>query len=207
MRRPAILFDLDGTLAHSGGGITSSLEALIAEQDLRIPVASLRAGMSLQDIFAQYAPEQDTLFLVRRFREIFDTVGMPKATLFEGVPRLLDDLREHARLAVVTSKGQEEAERTLEHLGIRDRFELVVGDDDRRPVKPHPAPLQYAVERLGLEAHEVLMVGDTEFDARAADAAAISFVGVGWGDGALQGEGIVENVDALWVRILQHLRP
>ena len=64
----------------------------------------------------------------------------------------------------------------LEHL-----FETVVGGDETEHHKPHPAPLQLALERLDAAPEDAAYVGDSPFDMQAAKAAGLYAIGVSWG--------------------------
>jgi pyrophosphatase PpaX len=103
---------------------------------------------------------------------------------FPGALEVLAGLKERgARLAVVTSKRNEVARRTMEVCGIWDAVELVVGADDVTLGKPDPEPVYRALDALELRAHphEVLFVGDSPFDLQAGRAAGTRTAAVGWG--------------------------
>jgi phosphoglycolate phosphatase len=57
----------------------------------------------------------------------------------------------------------------------------VYGADEPALRKPAPAMLQRAANALGLSAHELLMVGDSGADLRAASAAGSPAAWAGWG--------------------------
>ena len=60
-------------------------------------------------------------------------------------------------------------------------FGTVVTGDDTVRHKPDPEPLQLALERLAADPAGAVYVGDSPFDIRAAKAAGIASVAVGWG--------------------------
>ena len=62
---------------------------------------------------------------------------------------------------------------------------MVVTHEDTWRLKPHPGPIRYAAEQLGVAVERCLMVGDTSVDVRAAKAAGAYAVGVlcGFGEG------------------------
>jgi phosphoglycolate phosphatase-like HAD superfamily hydrolase len=69
-------------------------------------------------------------------------------------------------------------ERFLAHYGVRDLFQAVVGAQTTRRMKPHPEPLFYAAEAMGVEPAACLMIGDTTIDVRTGVAAGAQTVGV-----------------------------
>lgn len=75
------------------------------------------------------------------------------------------------RMAVVTNKDEALARDLLQQLDIIHYFELVYGGDRFPQRKPHPEPL-WAVQRyFGATSASMLMVGDSENDVLAAQAA------------------------------------
>jgi phosphoglycolate phosphatase-like HAD superfamily hydrolase len=87
------------------------------------------------------------------------------------VPReLLARLAERRPLGIVTGRPADDAERFLARRRIRDLFQVVVTMEDG-PLKPDPAPIRRALERL--EVRRAWLVGDTVDDVRAARAAGV----------------------------------
>jgi phosphoglycolate phosphatase-like HAD superfamily hydrolase len=76
---------------------------------------------------------------------------------------------------VVTGRPRRDAERFLSDHGLADCFATVVTMDDA-PIKPDPAPVRLALERLG--SRHAWMVGDTPDDLRAARGAGVLPLGV-----------------------------
>lgn len=92
-------------------------------------------------------------------------------------------------LAVATNRGGSVRE-VLRHFALQDYFSVVVTSKDVPAPKPSPDMLLLALAQMGLTAGEVLFVGDSELDQRAARAAGIGFVaykGMVDGDYVVQG--------------------
>lgn len=88
---------------------------------------------------------------------------------------LLERLGEKFELAIFTGRTTEEAEITLNRLGLRNRFLLVTANDVEHE-KPAPdGLLKIATLR---PSKKLLYVGDTVDDARCARAANVPFVGI-----------------------------
>jgi len=94
---------------------------------------------------------------------------------YRGVPAALEVLAAagHA-LGVCTNKPAEPARAVLAHVGLLDRFAVVVGGDSLPVTKPDPAPLRAALDAL--PPGEALFVGDSEVDAATAKAAGVPFL-------------------------------
>ena len=63
----------------------------------------------------------------------------------------------------------------------REVMDVVIGAEDTERHKPDPDPVLEALRRLGADAADAAYVGDSPFDVRAAKAAGVLAVAVGWG--------------------------
>jgi pyrophosphatase PpaX len=184
VRYPVVLFDLDGTVIDSGGIILASMRhasrevlgRVIADAELMQAVG----GPGLEAQMAALDPERvDELVSVYRahneplHEELVCCAGMEQA-----LERLKADGR---RLGVVTAKRRSTAELAFEHVPLGHLFETIVGGDETERHKPDPEPLLLAAERLGARPADIVYVGDSPFDIRAAKAAGMGSVAVTWG--------------------------
>ncbi|WP_426883120.1 HAD-IA family hydrolase, partial [Serratia bockelmannii] len=71
-------------------------------------------------------------------------------------------------MALVTNKPTPYEAPLLASMGNGEYFSLVIGGDDVTEKKPHPAPQYLELGKLGLRAHELLIVGDSRNDIQAA---------------------------------------
>lgn len=205
----AVLFDLDGTLLDSKQSIRDTMNSVLLERGLA-PFSreelDHQIGRPLRVILAERSSDATALeAMTQRYRGLYSESGWVTARIFPGLEDLLRDLRRAGwRIGTVTSKAQREAEILLVDLGVADLFEVVVGDDDVRALKPDPAPVIEACRQLGVAPEDVVMVGDTSFDIASAKRAGAFAIGVLWGihDAAtLQAAGadvLVANKRVLW---------
>jgi pyrophosphatase PpaX len=84
-------------------------------------------------------------------------------------------------LAVVTSKTTSLAQRGLEHVGVMEYFQTIVGCDSSERHKPDPEPVLLALDRLRYGPKEALFVGDSVHDIEAGNAAGVLSVAALWG--------------------------
>ncbi|MEC7668831.1 MAG: HAD-IA family hydrolase [Pseudomonadota bacterium] len=151
--RPALLFDLDGTLLHTDPLHAAVFQELFAERGRAIDEAYyLRHihGRLNADIFSEAFPEEDAEALSHekeaRFRDKLGASAEPVAGLIE----LLDlcDAKGWGR-ALVTNAPRVNADAMLDAIGLRDRFEtLIIGEECERG-KPDPAPYLAAMQATG----------------------------------------------------------
>lgn len=199
LRWTTVLFDLDGTVADTIPLIIASYRhAFRKVMGREVEEAAARSwiGRPLLAALLEEAPEHGhELDRVYREWNLANTARLIRA--YDGVPALLDGLREAgARTAIVTSKRRETAVLALRHVGIADRIEVVAGLEDTTEHKPHPAPLLHGARALGVDPASCAYVGDATVDILAARAAGMASVGVTWGAGARDD---LTGVGADWV--------
>jgi phosphoglycolate phosphatase len=181
-----LVFDWDGTLMDSTGLIVSSIQS--ACRDLALPVpddarARYIIGLGLQDAMEHLLPglaAADYPKVSERYRYHFLTRDH-EAPLFEGVPGMLAELKQEGyRLAVATGKSRAGLNRAWKHTGLLDMFHTSRCADESVP-KPHPAMLHELIEETGVEAAQMLMIGDTTHDLQMAANAGVEAVAVTYG--------------------------
>jgi phosphoglycolate phosphatase len=186
-RRPQlVIFDLDGTLTDSAQGIVSSFRHALSEIGAEIPDGDLAGrivGPPMHHTLKEMGlDDPDTAIAV--YRADYSTRGWAINKLFDGVPRLLADLRAAGvRLAVATSKAEPTARRILEHFGLDEHFDVIAGAslDGVRATKAEV--MAHALAQLAPLPERLVMVGDRAHDVEGAAAHGIGTVVVDWGYG------------------------
>lgn len=191
-----VLFDLDGTISESAGGIRKSLEHAITALGKPLPNLddyTLYIGPPLIDTFRNvcHFSEEDSQKGVELYRSFYDEKGKYINNLYDGIKDVLLKLKENgAKIAVCSSKYEKFAEEIVKNLGVSDCFDAVCGStlDGSRKDKKDLIP--YAVKSLGgdfnSEIENTVMLGDTYFDARGARQCGVDFIGVEYGYGSIQ---------------------
>jgi phosphoglycolate phosphatase-like HAD superfamily hydrolase len=114
------------------------------------------------------------------FRRCYANHCLDNTTLFAGVEEMLQALNEY-KLAIASNKPNVYTTSILEGLDQRSRFDLIIGPEDVKHLKPHPEMLHYAINALSGRPETSLMIGDTDNDILAAQAANVVSCAVGWG--------------------------
>ena len=93
-------------------------------------------------------------------------------------PRVIDELKGRGLLVAVISNTEDgRARDSLEAAGLAERFDVIIDSHHVGLRKPDPAIFRHALERLDVEPHEAVFVGDSyAHDALAALAAGLSAV-------------------------------
>jgi phosphoglycolate phosphatase len=170
-----VIFDFDGTLADSAGGIAACMRAAFESCDLRAPSPDdvrPRIGLSLEEAIRQLIDDRrevDVAQVAQRYRELHPTVAAPATRLYPGASAALALLDAAGlQLAVVSQKARRGLAQLLAELAIDRYFDLVLGSDDVMAPKPQGALYErHMAPRFGnLARDRVLVVGDTDIDLR-----------------------------------------
>lgn len=187
----AILFDLDGTLTESGMGITRSVQ--YALEKIGKPEENLRnlqvfVGPPLLEQFMKYAKiEEETAHqAVAYYRERYAATGIFENCLYEGIEEMLGELKQKGyRLAVASSKPEVYVRQILEHFGIHEYFEEIVGSELNGERTRKSEVIEETLKRMKLCGRRkcVLMIGDKEHDVLGAKECGLQCVAVSYGYG------------------------
>ena len=141
----------------------------------------------LVDAWAPILPDMPKYDLARQSRALFTQYGAEHVTSYDDVADTLTALGE-ARIAMGIATNDEEisARTQMRALRLDGRFSFVSGADTGHGAKPEPGMLLAFAEHIGAEPAEIVMVGDSTHDMRAARAAGMIGVAVGTGPASLE---------------------
>lgn len=186
-----VLFDLDGTLINSQEGITKGVQfALreymgIEEPDLESLRCFIGPPLALMFDAKYHIPKEHIEPVIDKYREYYDATGMRQCALYPGVREILQHLKEKGyTVGLASSKPEHNCKGILENLGVAQYFDYIVGATRGPERREKVLVLKEAFRRMGVtDLSEVVLVGDTKYDALGAKAAGISCVGVTFGFG------------------------
>ena len=193
----AVLFDLDGTLIDTDDQVVASLARRLTPLARFLPLAPISLarrlvmwaetpGNALVTLFDRLGVD-DNIFAIgdtlRRWRGLHPRQHLP---LVPGAETVLHALSQRYHLAIVTTRGYRDAQAFLARHQLSHLFHSVATRESTRRLKPHPAPIHFVAEKLGLPPGRCAMVGDTTADVRSARAAGAWAVAVlsGFGERA-----------------------
>lgn len=212
--KPAIVFDLDGTLADSIPTVLATAAVAFADHGLAPPDPErLRRaiGLPLAVVLQRGAtgPVPDVDALTDTYRARYEPIAAVHERLFPGIEALLDALRAAGHpLAVATGKSHAGAVAACARLGLDRRVDVVHGIPPGTPGKPDPAVLLRALGDLDRPPAHAIVVGDSPHDVHMARAGGVRVIAVTWGGhdrdelAATGPDAIVDAVDALAARLL-----
>jgi len=180
-----IVYDLDGVLIDSSGAILIAFNTALREAgfDPRPEEEILgMIGVPLDEMYRKVLPQESWGLVTGcfdRFKEVFSKVSLDHVRLLEGVePTLVHFENEGLMQCVATNKSTGEAERILDHLGVHDRFDLIVGFDDVETPKPGPDMILLALEAMGVEPGSAVLIEDSPTGLKAGKAAKVHTVAI-----------------------------
>ncbi len=176
----AVLFDVDDTLVDHQSAQRAGIEAQMARLGLPVDEQVHRRWKLLVDTtFARYLAGELSFVDQRRERAramtgkalsdgdadawVAGTVRGFEAALraFDDVAPALDRLTDSGlRLAAFSNVNGDFTRRKLGLVGLLDRFEVVLGNDDVGAAKPSPEPFHAMCSALEVAAGEAVHVGD-----------------------------------------------
>lgn len=190
-----IVFDLDGTLIDSVGGIAESVNRTRKDFGLpALPTETIAAftgdgARKLLERAVQGEPlpvpfEEAVAAMVRHYAEdpLYHT------SLYPGVAEGLAELkRAGRRLAAVSNKPQLVGEKILSGLGIRELLDDNIGGGGGFPLKPAPDAMLHLLAKYGAAGEHSFVVGDNHTDMNAARNAGMRGIFCSYGFGSRNG--------------------
>lgn len=187
----AVIFDIDGTLIDSVNEHAECWVRTFKEfgKEISLEEAKKLIGMGsdqfLGDYFTGEEVEKKKKEIDKYRSELFANEYMSKIKPFLKVRELFLKLKEDdIKIVLASSATEEEVEKYEDIAQIKDLVEKKISADDAEESKPEPDIFQAAYDKLDkIDKQNVVVIGDTPYDALAAKKAGMSSIGVltgGW---------------------------
>ncbi len=182
----AVIFDIDGTLVDSVDLHAQAWQETFRKFGREIPFLEVRqqigkGGDQLMPVFftkeelERYGEEMED-YRSKLFKQKY----LLQVRAFDKVRELFERMRADGKqIALASSAKGDELEVYKEIARITDLVEEETSADDAERSKPHPDIFEAALEKLGNPpTDEVVVVGDTPYDAEAAGKIGLPAIGV-----------------------------
>lgn len=185
------IFDLDGTILDTIGSITYFVNKTLSEygiESVTVDECKYFAGNGARNLIKRaltskgVTDEALTEKILADYVLAYDKDPLYLTTVFDGIDRLLSELRARGvKLAVLSNKPDSTVKSIVKEF-FGDSFDVALGGRDGVPLKPDPTAALDILNMLGFTPEETAWVGDTSTDIETAKnlKAALSF-GVLWG--------------------------
>lgn len=199
----AVIFDIDGTLVDSVDLHAQAWQEAFKKYGREIEFGRVRkqigkGGDQLMPVF--FSKEELDKFgdEMEKYRgEIYKEKYLSQVEPFPKVRELLVHIKQQGKQIVLASSAvREELQHYKDLTSISDLIEGETSVDDVAKSKPHPDIFQAAFSQLkDATAEQVIVIGDTPYDAEAAAKAGLQAVGVlcgGFPEAELHDAGCIE---------------
>ena len=182
----AFIFDVDGTLIDSNDFHAKAWQKAFAKKGYDISFDKIRAqiGKGADTLLPEFLSEKEVEKYEKELGdlrgEIFKKEYFDKVKPFPKVRELFERIKaDGIKIALASSANEDEVEAYKKIANIEDLVEKTTSSDDAETSKPEPDIFQAALKLLGNPKLEnVLVVGDTPYDAEAAGKANLKIIGV-----------------------------
>jgi HAD superfamily hydrolase (TIGR01549 family) len=185
----AICFDIDGTLSDTDDQMIAQVVPWLFPLRLffpayTLPIIARRLLMALEsplNLLHEWLDRLNLDGLLTHLMVFFQSRGNQKESRFlliDGVRPMLQALSGKYPLAIVSARDEQNVHAFLRQFKLRKFFKVIVSSQTCPHTKPFPEPLLFAAQRLGVDPHSILMVGDTTVDIKTGRRAKAQTLGV-----------------------------
>ena len=186
----ALIFDLDGTLADTIGGIQDGMNETMAHygypersyEDIRHAIGNGARLLVRRSMPEPDAQDDDRVSeVLAYYHAAYAHTFMHTRECYEGIVEAVKT--PHARgyrLGVLSNKQDIYTKQLVAQLFPDGEFSVVMGQTDL-PTKPDPTVPHMIARALGVEPCECAMIGDSDVDIITAKNAGMVGIGCGWG--------------------------
>jgi HAD superfamily hydrolase (TIGR01509 family) len=174
-------FDLDGTLVNTYRADYLAYRDAVKEvigQDLKeVEYAALHGmeiGAKLTRLLPGLSEGQVAGIRQSKKKHYPEYVHLTEAN--DSLISFLAQLAKHQVCALVTSAKHDNVASVISHHNLKQFFTHIVSGDDVSQHKPHPEAYNLALQKTGLQAHQVLAFEDSESGIKSAEAAGIPVI-------------------------------
>jgi beta-phosphoglucomutase family hydrolase len=178
----AYLFDMDGTIADSMPLHYIAWKQALAEYGCPLFPEDLFyswGGMPVREIVATLNRRHGLTMPVEELAHRKEGLYYELLPRLTAVPEVLEQIEEaHQRIpfAVVSGSTRESVTKSLDVLGLRDKFDVLVCAGDYKNAKPDPEPFLLAAQKLNVPPAFCLVFEDTAMGIEAATRAGMQSV-------------------------------
>lgn len=204
-----IMFDMDGTLINSGVAITNTINYVRENLGFeKMEKDFILEKVNDPDINAAeffYGTKDFTEQQKVLFEEHYNANCLSNLELYNGIEKLIDDLKSDFTLTVATNANSVFAKKMLDYVGIGQHFKTILGYDSVQNPKPHPEMVNKILNKHEIHKHNAQLIGDSHKDTMAASKAGVDSVLVNWGFSNHLNDAI-ETIEELEKRIYEKFK-
>lgn len=178
-----VIFDCDGTLAETMPAHFQAWRQALQEGggrfDFTWDLFVSRAGMGMADtvhaLERQFGDSLDIALVIRRQSEIYRSLEDTITPIVEVV-EFARKIAQTVPVSVASGNHRDNVLSSLEKIGARDLFDIIITPDDVKAGKPAPDMFLLAAEKMGVAPKECLVFEDGALGWEAARRAGMDYV-------------------------------
>jgi len=174
----AIFFDFDDTLFCTSGIGSKLLKEVLKGTTLKFNKKKYKQvkGLNMQEKLKIIYPNDHEL-LFEKWSKQYDTEFVLHTKPFPGTISMIKELtKKGIKLFIFSTKKLKYIKQALEKYNIANSFTEIIAKDNVVTPKPNPIGLNIILSKYSLKRSEVILVGDSEIDEKAALNAQARFV-------------------------------
>jgi len=184
--KPALIFDMDGVLVDNTAVQARAFQLLFRDLGLTTNARQLLkrlngmpAGDIIQSVFRHPVPKRELELYAEQREFLYRTLYWSKRRALPGLVDFLQAARADGfQIGLGTGSGGPTLSYLLDHLDLRQYFDVVVGKDDVAQGKPHPDTYTATAAKLGAKPENCIVFEDAVLGEQAAYRAGMRCVAV-----------------------------
>jgi len=186
MKYKGVIFDLDGTVADTGGDLANSINLMLEsfgfERKSQTEILK-HINYGAREFVRGCLPDEKLLDeAFKRYINFYSQHCFERTYLYDGIAQLVESLRENGvKMCVLSNKQDDMTKKVVTGLFNKEYFVEILGGSDRFPHKPEPDSALYLANRMEAEPCEIIFAGDSDVDMKTAINAGMFPLGVSWG--------------------------
>ena len=211
MQYKLVIWDVDGTMLDTSEGLLSSAIYMINQMGYEMPSEEIlcsfigpRIQDSLNHVYGLEGEELNQAAAI--FRDHYKQGDVLLAKPYDGIYDVLDALKkQEIHIAVATNKRQDFADALMEKYDFKKYVEIVCGTDVAGKLDKVDLIHQCMQKFPECQQNEVVMIGDSDYDAIAASETGIDFIGVTYGFGFKNEDDVKKHENVACIEELREL--
>ncbi|MBO5489185.1 MAG: HAD family hydrolase [Eubacterium sp.] len=188
MKYRLAIFDMDGTILNTLDDLADSTNYALREHGL--PERTLDevrqfVGNGIRKLIERAVPEgsgEETIVAVHdTFTAYYKEHCAVKTKPYDGIPELIQTLRDQGVLTAVVSNKADYGVQALCEDYFKGLFDCAVGEREGVQRKPSPDSVNMVLKELGVAKEDAVYIGDSEVDYKTSVNAGLDVIMVGWG--------------------------
>ncbi len=188
MKYKLAIFDLDGTILDTLEDLTDGVNYALSECGYPVrTIDEVRSfvGNGIRRLIERALPSGTSEAEIDRVHGIFSPYYKEncdvKTKPYDGIPAMLQSLRDAGVLTAVLSNKGDFAVQPLIRQYFPDLFTIAFGERAGIPRKPAPDAVFEILERMGVDKSDAVYIGDSGVDIETARNAGLPCICVDWG--------------------------